>query len=67
VNSTKKQERVKLECLAVIQDISYRIDGVGDKVGSVKLTFRPTVDNQDQINRLQQPDQEVRLTIETNE
>ena len=56
----------KLECLAVIQSISYTIDVVGDLVGSVKLTFRPVVEDQDKMNRLQRPDQEVKLTIEAN-
>ena len=58
---------VKLECSAVIQDIRYTIDGVGDLVGAVKLTFRPFVEDQDKMNRLQRPDCEVKLTIETNE
>ena len=57
---------MKAEFLAVIKEHKSRIDAVGDKVGRIVLEIRPTDDLIDTINRLQQPDCEVKVLISDN-
>lgn len=57
---------IKLECLAQIDNVTYKTDACGDKVGSIKLSFIPEIETQDLINRLHQPGVNVKLIIEQN-
>ena len=57
---------MKAEFDAVIKEHKSRIDAVGDKVGRIVLEIRPTDDLIDTINRLQQPDCEVKVLISDN-
>jgi len=57
---------MKAEFDAVIKEHKSRIDAVGDKVGRIVLEIRPTDDLIDTINRLQQPDCEVKVMISDN-
>ena len=59
-----KNSEPRFEGIGDIDSITYKIDVTGSKIGYMKLSFLPTEENQDAINRLQYPGRKVRLVIE---
>jgi NAD-dependent DNA ligase len=59
----KEDGLLEIEFEATIRDIRYQIDTVGDKVAKMTIEFYATIENQDAINRLQQPEENVMVRM----